>query len=68
MTVNKVVDYYKIPQCLLLGGFMNQHNRSSGTVGLVGKVPVQREEGLGTIPGWTNTQLHKIIEKVLRLL
>ena len=35
---------------------------------LVGKVPVYRAGGSGSIPGWNNTQGLKIIEKVLPLL
>ena len=38
-------------------------------VSLVGKVPVYRAGGSGSVPGRTNTQSLKIIEeKVLRLL
>ena len=38
-------------------------------VGLVGKAPVYRAGGSGSIPSWTNTQGLKIIEeKVLPLL
>ena len=37
-------------------------------VSLVGKVPVYRTGGLDSIPGRTNTQGLKIIEKVLPLL
>ena len=35
---------------------------------LVGKVPIYRAVGLGSIPGRTSTQGHKMIEKVLPLL
>ena len=45
------------------------HNTDGGLVSLVGKVPVYRAGGAGSIPGRTTTQGLKIIEeKVLPLL